>query len=224
MNRIRFSAQKQDESPRIVLTADETMMSKYRWGIFVGFSTCMPRGIIPDWFFFSVWSPPGPTESNRAVYADAGLRIMEACLVNVFGEAEVAVVHPHDLEAVVGERTEIIGMGGHDYLGINPPTSEFVEMVNTGPPYNRVKFFELMKKPVMREKIVVAGGKAAWQLADEINGLPSETTDDVIKSIELVADLKGTRSLLVPMNFVSMRGSALDNKETFTMKKMTPSR
>ena len=64
----------------------------------------MPKGIIPDWFFFSVWSPPGPTKSNRAVYAD----------------------------------------------------------------------------------------------------------------------LKGTRSLLVPMNFVSMRGSALDNKETFTMKKMTP--
>ena len=95
--------------------------------------------------FISVWSPPGPTESNRAVYADAGLRIMEACLVNVFGEAEVAVVHPHDLEAVVGERTEIIGMGGHDYLGINPPTSEFVEMVNTGPPYNRVKFFELIR-------------------------------------------------------------------------------
>lgn len=70
---------------------------------------------------------------------------MEACLVNVFGEAEVAVVHPHDLEAVVGERTELIGMGGHDYLGINPPTSEFVEMVNTGPPYNRVKFFELIR-------------------------------------------------------------------------------
>ncbi|NQE53763.1 hypothetical protein C5S29_09230 [ANME-1 cluster archaeon GoMg3.2] len=149
---------------------------------------------------------------------------MEACLVNAFGEAEVAVVHPHDLEVVAGERTEIIGIGGHDFLGINPPTSEFVEMVNTGPPYNREKFFELMKKPVMREKIVVAGGKAAWQLADEINGLPSETTDDVIKSIELVVDLKGTRSLLVPMNFVSMRGSALDNKETFTMKKMTPSR
>ncbi|NOR77019.1 MAG: hypothetical protein GQ523_00995 [Methanophagales archaeon] len=133
MNRIRFSAQKQDESPLIVLTADETMMSKYHWGIFVGFSTCMPRGIIPDWFYFSVWSPPGPTKRNRAVYADAGLRIMEACLVNVFGEAEVAVVHPRDLEAVVGERTEIIGIGGHDFLGINPPTSEFVEMVNTGP-------------------------------------------------------------------------------------------
>ena len=54
MNKISFSAQKQDESPRIVLTADETMMSKYRWGIFVGFSTCMPRGILSRTVFFSV--------------------------------------------------------------------------------------------------------------------------------------------------------------------------
>ena len=45
MNKISFSAQKQDKSPLIVLTADERMMSKYRWGIFVGFSTCMPKGI-----------------------------------------------------------------------------------------------------------------------------------------------------------------------------------
>ena len=151
-----------------MLTADETMMSKYRWGVFVGFSTCMPRGIIPDWSFFSFWSPPVPRENGRALYADFGLRIVESCLAEVFGEDEVAVVHPRDLERVIGSRTEIIGISGHDFLGINPPTSEFVDMVNTGPPYNRVKFFELMSKPVMKEKTVVAGGKAAWQLADEM--------------------------------------------------------
>jgi radical SAM superfamily enzyme YgiQ (UPF0313 family) len=57
-----------------------------------------------------------------------------------------------------------------------------------------------------------------------INGLPGETTDDVIKSIELVDELKSiaTKSLIIPMNFVSMRGSSLDSKETFTAKKMTP--
>ncbi len=154
-------------NPRIVLTADETMMSRYRWGIFVGFSTCMPRGIIPDWFYFSVWAPPVPRKNGRALYADFGLRVMEASLAEVFGPDEVAVVHPRDLERMAGSRTEIIGVSGHDFLGINPPTSEFVDMLNTGPPYNRVKFFELMKKPVMKEKIVVAGGKAAWQLADE---------------------------------------------------------
>ena len=155
------------KSPKIILTADETMMSKYRWGIFVGFSTCMPRGILPDWFYFSVWAPPVPRKNGRALYADFGLRIMEASLANVFGADDVAVVHPRDLKRVAGDRTEIIGISGHDFLGINPPTSEFVDMVNTGPPYNRVKFFELMRNPVMRDKIVVIGGKAAWQLADE---------------------------------------------------------
>ncbi len=154
-------------SPKIVLTADETMMSKYRWGIFIGFSTCMPQGIFPEWFYFSVFSPPVPRKNGRAVYADFGLRIVESCLAEVFGEDEVAVVHPRDLEHVVGSRTEIIGISGHDFLGINPPTSEFVDIADIGPPYNRVKFFELMRKPVMKEKIVVAGGKAAWQLADE---------------------------------------------------------
>jgi radical SAM superfamily enzyme YgiQ (UPF0313 family) len=155
------------DSPKIVLTADETMMSRFRGGMFVGFATCMPRGILPDWFFFRVWAPPVPRTNLRALYSDFGLRIVEASLAKEFGTDEVAVVHPHDLEKVVGSRTEIVAIGGHDFLGINPPTSEFVDLVDRGPPYNRVKFFELMQKPLMKERVVVAGGKAAWQLADE---------------------------------------------------------
>jgi len=143
------------------------MMSRYRWGIFMGFSTCLPQGILPDWFYFSIFAPPVPRINGRAVYADYGLRIIEAALADRFGADEVAVVHPKDLEQVVGPRTEIIGVSGHDFLGINPPTSEFVDLVDIGPPLNRVKFFELMRKLVMKEKTVVAGGKAAWQLADE---------------------------------------------------------
>ncbi|MFZ2070467.1 MAG: radical SAM protein [Halobacteriota archaeon] len=167
MKYIGFSPRETDRSPKIVLTADETMMSRYRWGIFVGFSTCMPQGIVPDWFYFSVFAPPVPRVDGRALYADFGLRIIEASLAAKLGEEEVAVVHPRDLTKVAGSRTEIIGISGHDFLGINPPSSEFVDLLNTGPPYNRVKFFELMKNPVMRDKIVVAGGKAAWQLVDE---------------------------------------------------------
>jgi radical SAM superfamily enzyme YgiQ (UPF0313 family) len=155
------------DSPKIVLTADETMMSRYRGGMFVGFTTCMPQGILPDWFYFHVWAPPVPRANFRALYADYGLRIVEASLAKEFGEREVAVAHPRDLEKVVGSRTEIIAITGHDFLGINPPTSEFVDLVDSGPPYNRVKFFELMRKPLMKERVVVAGGKAAWQLADE---------------------------------------------------------
>ncbi|MGZ4926335.1 MAG: B12-binding domain-containing radical SAM protein [Halobacteriota archaeon] len=163
----KFPTLNGSDGPLIVLTADETMMSRYRGGMFVGFATCMPQGILPDWFFFHVWAPPVPRTNLRALYSDFGLRIIEASLAKEFGEADVAVVHPHDLEKVVGSRTEIIAISGHDFLGINPPTSQFADLVDRGPPYNRIKFFELMQKPLMREKVVVAGGKAAWQLADE---------------------------------------------------------
>jgi radical SAM superfamily enzyme YgiQ (UPF0313 family) len=61
-----------------------------------------------------------------------------------------------------------------------------------------------------------------FNAATLINGLPGETVDDVVESIELVEDLKGFSSLIVPMNFVSMRGSVLDSNESFTMAKMIP--
>ena len=155
------------KSPKIILTADETMMSKYRGGMFIGFSTCMPRGILPDWLYFWVFAPPVPRKDGRAGYADFGLRMVEASLLeNGFSEKEVAVVHPKDLEKMVGDETEIVAIGGHDYLGINPPTSEFVDLVQTGPPYNRVKFLELVRKPILRDVKVIVGGKSAWQLAD----------------------------------------------------------
>ncbi|MEA1904317.1 MAG: radical SAM protein [Candidatus Hadarchaeota archaeon] len=156
-----------DKSPKIILTTDETMMSRYRGGMFIGFSTCMPQGILPDWLYFRVFAPPVPRKDGRAVYADFGLRIVEASLLeNGFSREEVAVVHPRDLEKMMGDETEIVAIGGHDHLGINPPTSEFVDLTRSGPPYNRVKFLELVRKLILKDVKVVVGGKSAWQLAD----------------------------------------------------------
>lgn len=154
-------------APTIILTADETMMSKYRGGMFIGFTTCMPQGILPDWLYFRAFAPPVPRRNGRAVLADCGLRIIEAVLLeNGFSEEEVAVVHPKDLDRMIGEETKIVAIGGHDHLGINPPTSEFVDLVRTGPPYNRVKFLELVRRVSRKNVKVVVGGKGAWQLAD----------------------------------------------------------
>ncbi|HWQ19033.1 MAG TPA: radical SAM protein [Methanotrichaceae archaeon] len=156
-----------ERSPSIILTADETMMSRYRGSMFLGFSTCSPRGILPGWLYFMTFAPPVPRMNGRAMYSDFGLRIIEASLLaDGFGEDEVAVVHPRDLRMMVGDDTEIIGITGHDFLGINPPTSTFVDVIRTGPPYNRVKFLELLRKPVMRKATVVVGGKGAWEVAD----------------------------------------------------------
>ncbi len=154
-------------SPTIILTADETMMSNYRGGMFLGFATCAPRGILPDWLFFLAFAPPVPRKQGRAVFADLGLRTLEAALLaDGFTEDEVAVVHPRDLRRMVGRETKIVAIGGHDLLGINPPTSTFVDIARTGPPYNRLKFLELMRNPALKKVTTIVGGKGAWQVSD----------------------------------------------------------
>ena len=52
-----------------------------------------------------------------------------------------------------------------------------------------------------------------------IVGLPDETEDDVIQTMELVDDLKGMRSLLVPLFFVPL--GRLQNEDWFTNTKLT---
>jgi len=156
-----------EESPKVILTADETMMSKYRGNIFMGFSTCMPEGVLPEWVYFNVFAPPVPTENNRAKQADFGIRLVEASLLeNGFDESEVAVAPPKDLKKITGKNTEIIGVSGHDILGINPPTSEFTDLIRKGRPYNRAKFLELLEMEPLQENTVVVGGKSVWQVAD----------------------------------------------------------
>jgi radical SAM superfamily enzyme YgiQ (UPF0313 family) len=55
-----------------------------------------------------------------------------------------------------------------------------------------------------------------------ISGLPGETEDDVIQTLEMVERLRDIRALIIPMNFVSMTPSALSDKESFTVEKMLP--
>ena len=81
-------------SPAIILTTDETMMSTYRGGMFLGFSTCAPQGILPDWLFFLAFAPPVMRRDGRAVYADLGLRTIEASLIrDGLSEEEGGVAH-----------------------------------------------------------------------------------------------------------------------------------
>ncbi len=75
-----------EKSPTIILTADETMMSKYRGGIFLGFSTCSPRGIMPDWLYFAAFAPPVPRENGRVVIDySSGCRIGKQIEVAAIG-------------------------------------------------------------------------------------------------------------------------------------------
>ena len=154
---------------KIVLTADRTLMSEYNGGIFLGFSACVPRGLIPDWLYFSLFCPS--VEVNKdgsAKYAPYGTRKIEATLLNNgFKREDVIVAHPEHLKKVVGSNTKVIGITENDPLGIGPATSTFTQLFR-GEAYMVVKFKELLNHPAVKKHKpkVVVGGAGAWQLED----------------------------------------------------------
>lgn len=155
---------------KIVLTADRTLMSEYHRHIFLGFSACVPQGLISDRLYFSIFCPSVETNGNGSVVAAPnGTRKIEAALLNHgFWREEVIVAHPEHLDQVVGPETKVIGITENDPLGIGPATSTFRGLFG-GEAYMALKFRELLNHPSIkrfRPKIIV-GGAGAWQLEDE---------------------------------------------------------
>jgi len=154
----------------VILTADRTLMSEYGGGIFLGFSACVPRGLIPDWLYFSLLCPSVEVnDDGSARYAPYGTRKIEAALLdNGFRREDVIVAHPEHLEKVIGPETKALGITENDPLGIGPATSTFTQLFG-GEAYMAIKFRELLNHPYIRKyrpKIIV-GGPGAWQLEDE---------------------------------------------------------
>lgn len=154
---------------RVVLTADRTLMSEYHRHLFLGFSACVPQGVIPDWLYFSVFCPSVETNGDGSVVcAPNGTRKIETALLDHgFRRGEVIVAHPEHLDEVVGPETKVIGITENDPLGIGPATSTFTHLFG-GEAYMALKFKEILNHPSVKRfgpKIIV-GGPGAWQLEE----------------------------------------------------------
>jgi len=155
---------------KVVLTADRTLMSEYGGHLFLGFSACVPKGMIPDWLYFSLFCPPtGVNEDGSVMHAPCGTRKIEAALLDYgFQREDIVVAHPKHLSKLVGSRTKVVGITENDPLGIGPATSTFTQLFG-GESYMKLKFKELLNHPSIKRfgpKIIV-GGPGAWQLEDK---------------------------------------------------------
>jgi len=151
----------------VVLTADRTLMSEYGGAIFLGFSACIPQGLVPDWLYFSLLCPPIDAKEDGSVdVAPNGTRKVEATLLNHgFRRDDVIVAHPEHLDKVIGPRTKAVSITENDPLGIGPATSTLTQIFG-GEAYTSIKFRELLNHPAIKKfkpKILV-GGPGSWQL------------------------------------------------------------
>jgi len=155
--------------PKIILTADQTMMSEYNNNEFLGFAACFPT-VISEWLFKKIFCPPIKRgKDGRAPFANCGTRKIEAVLLaSGFSEDEVAVVRPQDIDMFIDDETMAIGITTNDPLGLGPASSTFSTLLGKET-FSAYSFRKLVSNPLIWKKNIklIVGGPGAWQLEDE---------------------------------------------------------
>ena len=128
--------------PKIVLTADRTLMSPYRGISLASFFGCAPaidinRDHGTFWYkvlghqvtprlLFDFICNPIEHKNGIAAYAPYGLRKVESALLrDGYKPEDVVVAHPEHIEKFIGPGTELIGTYEMDPLGMGPVTMTF---------------------------------------------------------------------------------------------------
>jgi radical SAM superfamily enzyme YgiQ (UPF0313 family) len=153
---------------KIVLTASATEMSEFGNSQFSAFVGGFASGPVPRWICRKLVYPPVErTWDGRAIVAPYGLRKVEAILLqNGFSEQDVVVVHPSDLNQVVGPNTKAVGISSMDPTGMGYVSKTYSSLVGGGEPMNAIEFKALARHPAIRryKPKVIVGGFGSWQL------------------------------------------------------------
>lgn len=171
--------------PKVVLSADRTLMSPYRGISLATFFGCAPA-IDPHrpknsmWYFllkdqvtpkilFDFICNPITHTNGVANYAPYGLRKVEAALLrDGYKREDVVVAHPDHIDKFIGPETEVVGTYEMDPLGMGPVTMTFTygrKQTSYDEYYNahlHRKINEAKKKNGSHAKVIV-GASGTWQ-------------------------------------------------------------
>jgi len=158
----------QSQGVPIVLTGSATDMSDFNRSPFRAFTGGFPTGIVPRRLLRKYWYPPVPNNGDgTAKYAPYGMRKIEALLIREFGAKNVAVVHPDNLQKIVGPKTKVIGISSMEPAGTGFVSRTYTSFVGFGgEPTAAAEFRELVEKPILRKwgAKIILGGPGAWQI------------------------------------------------------------
>jgi radical SAM superfamily enzyme YgiQ (UPF0313 family) len=171
--------------PKVVLTADRTLMSPYRGISLASFFGCAPaidvnRDHNSFWYhifgnqvtprmLFDFICNPIPHTNGLANYAPYGLRKVEAALVrDGYSREDVVVAHPDQVEKFIGPGTEVVGTYEMDPLGMGPVTMTFTygrKQMSFDEFYSRDLHLRIKaaKEKNGSNAKVIAGASGTWQ-------------------------------------------------------------
>jgi radical SAM superfamily enzyme YgiQ (UPF0313 family) len=171
--------------PKVVLSADRTLMSPYRGISLASFFGCAPaidvnRDHSSIWYhifgnqvtprmLFDFICNPIPHTNGLANYAPYGLRKVEAALVrDGYSREDVVVAHPDHIERFIGPGTEVVGTYEMDPLGMGPVTMTFTygrKQMSFDEFYSRELHLRIKaaKERTGSNAKILAGASGTWQ-------------------------------------------------------------
>ena len=155
--------------PNIVLTADRATLSHYRHNLYLGFLSCLPHRLCPEFIYKTIVPPVESGPDGTVKLPNLSLRAVEAAFLHAgFKSEDIKILHPDALESKITGDTKIVGISVHDPLGFGPATTTW-STIFKGVPFNRIYFLRLMDRiRTLKKKFgfkVVVGGPGDWQLA-----------------------------------------------------------
>ena len=171
--------------PKVVLSADRTLMSPYRGISLASFFGCAPaldfnrtkdsfwyyilkNQVTPKVLFDFICNPIGH-KNGIANFAPYGLRKLESSLLrDGYNPEDVVVAHPDYIEQFIGPETEVVGTYEMDPLGMGPVTMTFTfgrKTMSYDELYNRdlhLRINAAKNRNGSKAKVIV-GASGTWQ-------------------------------------------------------------
>ena len=154
----------------VVLTAPLTEMIDH-----AGYFIQMAMASLPVWMEtvlnrkYPQWKNVKRFEDGSAQFATAGLRIVEKVMAREFGEENVVVCYPEDLDQFIGPETRVVAVSTHNPLGVTFAAGVYTSIFGSSKQpinayYSEQLFQSVKSSPYRKDFKVIVGGSGGWQI------------------------------------------------------------
>jgi radical SAM superfamily enzyme YgiQ (UPF0313 family) len=154
----------------VVLTAPLTEMIDH-----AGYFIQMAMASLPIWMEgvinrkYPAWKEVERFSDGSAKFAPAGLRVLEKVMDEEFGEDNVAVCYPDDLDQFIGSETKIVAVSTHNPLGVTFAAGVYTSIFGSSRQpinsyYAGLMFERIKNSPCRGNFTVIVGGSGGWQI------------------------------------------------------------
>jgi hypothetical protein len=155
----------------IVLTAPLTEVIDH-----AGYFIQMSMASLPMWLAgildrkYPKWREVEYNDDGSARYMPAGLRVLEAALLQEYSADEIVACYPADLDKFVGPRTRVVAVSTHNPLGVTFAAGVYTSIFGSSSQpinshYARDLFARIKAHPCRNGFKVIVGGSGGWQIS-----------------------------------------------------------